>query len=77
MNVAGQTHKAIDHGGAYRKACNKLAAELGWQSSQLYNWWREFVMMREFEQSYPRSIAEWLAMRDLRACIAKQGAEPD
>jgi transposase-like protein len=77
IDVAGNPNKAIDHGGKYRKACNSLAADLGWQPSQLFNWWREFVMMREFEQSCPRSVAEWLAMRDLRACIAKQGAEPD
>jgi hypothetical protein len=73
--MAGTKQKALDHKGRYRKQCDALADALGWQPSAMFSWWREFVAMREFEQRWPRAVAEWMALRDLHAFFDKRGCQ--
>lgn len=73
--MAGKPHKALDTQGTYRKACALLAKDLGWQLTEVYSLWQFVALMREFEQRWPRSVAEWQAMHDVRASLWKPGAE--
>jgi len=76
--VAGKPNKAtFDKGDRYRKQCAELAECLGWGASEVYDVWKHLAMMREFECRWPRSCAEWQAMRDVRAALYKPGAEGD
>jgi hypothetical protein len=78
--VAGKPNKAVplDRHGLYFKACGDLADTLGWQQSALFTYWKEFVLMRAYEQGWPRSVCEWMALNDLYACLDKRGAStPD
>ncbi len=76
--VAGKLNKALDHGGRYRKRCDQLAEDIGWQGSALFSQWKEITLLREFEQRMPRPLAEWFAIHDVRALFDKRGCqEPD
>lgn len=71
--VAGKPNKALDDRGVYRKACALLARDLGWGLGEVYAVWKEMAMIREFEQRWPRPCAEYMAMFDVKACLAKAG----
>ena len=73
--VAGKTQPTLDGKGTYKKACALLAKDLGWGVGEVYSMWREVTMIHEFEQCWPRGVAEWQAMHDVRAMLYKPGAE--
>lgn len=77
ITVAGKQQPSFDKGGTYRKACALLASDLGWQLHEVYALWRYVAMLREYEQSWPRGVAEWRAMHDVRSMLAKHGQEGD
>ena len=77
MPIANKQVKADRHG-LYRTACDDLAATLGWQGSALFTYWKELALMREFEQRWPRSVCEWMALKDLYFAFDKRGCgDPD
>lgn len=76
--VGGHKNKPLDQRGTYRAACAQFASDLGWDKGSTYHWWEQFALLRMQEQRWPRPLAEWMAMRDLRAFFDKRGqAEPD
>ena len=76
ISVAWQINKPSDAKGTYRKACALLARDLGWKTAEVFDLWRHIALMREFEQRWPRGVAEWQAMHDTVACLTgSQGAE--
>lgn len=76
--MAGTKHKPLDPQGAYKRACATFADDLGWDKGTTYDWWQQFALMRIVEQRWPRALAEWMAMHDVRAFFDKRGMqEPD
>lgn len=76
--MAAPKNKALDHGGVYRERCKEFASSLGWDEGSVYGWWKQCALMRELESGWPRALAEWMAMQDVRGLFDKRGAqEPD
>jgi hypothetical protein len=42
-----------------------------------HTWWQQLTLLRMYEQGWPRSVAAWQAMRDVKACFCKPGSEGD
>jgi hypothetical protein len=74
--VAGTPHKALDPKGRYHSECKQLSDALGWDDT-LYTWWQQLTLLRMYEQGWPRPVAAWQAMRDVKACFCKPGSEGD
>lgn len=75
MIVAGVPHKALDHKGHYRKQCQSFADDYGFKRDEVYKCWQQLALMRELECEWPRSVAGWQAMRDVRRFFYTPGAE--
>jgi hypothetical protein len=82
MNVGGHPNKRLSppieriHK-AYRKPCADFAETLGWDKNTIADWFEQCQLMRMKEQGWPRELAAWMAMRDLRALFYKPGAIGD
>lgn len=75
IEVAGKTNPPLDRHGLYRKACNKFATDYGFKAKEVYETWLHIVLMREFEQRWPRALAEWQALQDVRVFFYSPGSE--
>lgn len=75
--MSAPPNKALDHSGRYRRQCTEFSTALGWDAGSVFAWWEQCTLMREHEQRWPRPLAEWMAMRDVRALFYKPGAAGD
>ncbi len=82
IEVAGESnkaldklHKAIDKGSRYKALCHEFANDYGFKADEVYRCWVELAAMREFECRWPRGVAGWQAMRDVRRFFYYPGEE--
>lgn len=75
MTVAGREHvKATD---VWRDLCDELAEEIHYRADDVHAWFEQIWMARVAEQGWPRKVAKWQALRDVRESLDRRGRESD
>jgi hypothetical protein len=57
---------------AYRASCTQFADDLGWDANTVADLFEQLHFMRIFV-GWPRDLAAWQAMRDVRTSLWKPG----
>lgn len=74
--MAGKIRQdALGRSDKWRIECRELALTLGFQESEIWHQFEQLAWAREFEQRYPRRLAEMLAFADVRAVFDKRGED--
>lgn len=71
--MAAQANKRRVPTPEYKAACDGLADALGWKTKDVWFWFCQQAWLREFELNWPRSVAEYVAYRDVIAILDKRG----
>jgi hypothetical protein len=74
--VAGKLHKPAARD-LWRERCDGLAAEIHFDSDDLFDWFSQLWMCRVVEAKWPVKLAKWMALHDVRASLDKRGQESD
>jgi hypothetical protein len=74
--VSGKLHKPAARD-LWRERCDGLAAEIHFDSDDLFDWFSQLWMCRVQELKWPIKLAKWMALHDVRASLDKRGQESD
>jgi hypothetical protein len=75
VNVAGQVQKPKRD--VYRERCDELSEEIHFEADDLFAWFGQLWMIRVVEQGWPKQLAKWQALRDVRESLDRRGMESD
>lgn len=57
----------------YKLAVAALAETFGWREKDVWFWFQQIAWLREFEQKWPREVAEYVAHCDIISILDKRG----
>lgn len=60
----------------YKVAVREMADSFGWREKDLWFHFQQLAWLHEFEQQWPREVAEFVAHRDIVAVFDKRGRRP-
>lgn len=74
--MAAQPNKRRVPTHEYQVAMREIADAWGWRTKDVWFWFQQLAWLREFEQRWPREVAEYAAHADIIAILDKRGQAP-
>jgi hypothetical protein len=75
--VAGKLQKPVNKRDPYREWCDELSAEIHFDGDDLFAWFEQIWMAYAIELGWPKRLAKYKAMHDVRASLDRRGLESD
>jgi hypothetical protein len=74
--VAAKPNKSVARD-LWRERCDGIAADLHFDSDDLFTWFSQLWMCRVAELGWPIKLAKWKALRDVRDSLDRRGMDSD